>query len=607
MDRFVVFICDDRSPAAAARVDAWTKILTATTSSWIEACSSASLRAFVLRSRHGQTRYSVGADATGSGLVIGTLFERGYSRRGAVKNLAPEVIRALAGPEPSDAGAKYWGDFTAIWRGHQDRTANIFRDPCGSTSCFRLRAHKIDILFSHLPDVIALPDIELSIDWTSVQAFLVHNYFITRHTGFHEIREILPGEQVACPAEEQPASRWPWNSVEIAARAQRLSFSEAIETLRQVTRDCFQGWGAVGGDVAVRLSGGLDSSIVLALARQYSSGAVTALHVRGRGYETQDLIHAHIAAEHAGVELLELDPPETLFDVSSFARNPLLPRPCSQLLGAAVDTAIANACDSLNAQSTMTGNGGDSLFLQRGMIESALADYVQLNGLGRDLGRIAYECAVLQQTSVWSVFGRLRTYLPGHRRPPPYQWLGESSRRPRGSATPAFEDIPSDYVMHPCMSDAGRLPPCKASQVTSIISLRNYYSRLSLGLNFEAIEPFVSQPIVEFCLQTPTYLFSHGAMDRALERHAFAELLPPQIARRFQKGFINHQVLHDMQNHIGTLREFLAEGQLVSHGLTAKAAVIALFEDDQLFQGTNLPTMLNLLAAEAWLATVPNQ
>lgn len=602
MERFVVFACDGPMPAARAQLDSWTRLLTHGNPSWTEVKLTDSFCAFVLQDRRKQAGPLSGADATGEGLVIGALFERGHGRKGAVKALGPEGIRRLVRGDHSQASGAFWGDFTAIWRDGRDASISVHRDPCGATPCFHMRSHGIDILFSHLPDVVALPGVTLTIDWMSVQAFLVNNYLISRHTGFQEIREILPGEQVRPRGSDPSVSRWLWDPVAIASRPHRRTFAETAERLRATAEDCFAAWGADGGDIAVRLSGGLDSTVVTGLARASSAGNITALHMRGRGYETQDLAFARIAAAHAGVELVELDPPDRLFGPSTFARPPLLPRPDTQLLGAQLDAILADACASLNVRSVMTGHGGDSLFLQRGMTEAALTDFVRLDGFGRGFARMLYETATLQQVSVWTVLSRLRKDLLQPK-------AGLHGRRPSRTADPtknafgpAFaEALPDEYLTHPALDRPHKLPPCKSQQLSSLLALRNYHSQLGLGTRFDVLEPLASQPIVELCLQTPAYVFNAGAIDRSLERSAFADLLPPQIARRFQKGFVNHQILHDMQQNIAALREVLHDGQLVAKGMLTGSAIEPLLADDAFVQGRNLSSLLSVLAAELWL------
>lgn len=604
MDRFVVFVRDDQSQGSAEQIDVWTKALVSKSPLWIEVCHEEGLRAYVLQGRDGLVRHFTGSDGSGRGLVIGTLFERGQGRKGPVTTLAAQDVRCLSGGVESSSGRSFWGDFTAIWHSSQNQTIDVYRDPCGSTSCFRLRTGGIDLLFSHLSDLVTLPCIALTIDWTSIQAFLVHNYFITDHTGFREIREVLPGEQIVCRSDARPISRWPWNAAEMATVVRHRSFEEAIEDLQAVATDCFAAWGTISGDVAVRLSGGLDSTVVTQLIRQASRRRVVALHVRGTGYEAQDLAFARIAAEYAGVELIELDAPDTIFDLSILTQSPLLSRPCSQLLGAAVDAVMADACTSLSVHSIMSGHGGDSLFVQRGIAADAPVDYVRLNGFDHGFARTVYESASLQEVSIWSVFSRLSAHVLLRKKWTPYHNLLASRRsRDVSSADGLVEQLPSGYVLHPCLRDISRLPPCKALQVTGILALRNYHSQLRLGMDLDALEPLTSQPLVELCLQTPTYLFNQGAIDRAMQRRAFETVLPPKIARRFQKGFVNHQILNDLAKNIDTIREFLFEGELLAQGVTTRTRIADMLGDEEILRGQSLPQILDLLAAEIWLAS----
>lgn len=120
---------------------------------------------------------------------------------------------------------------------------------------------------------------------------------------------------------------------------------------------------------------------------------------------------------------------------------------------------------------------------------------------------------------------------------------------------------------------------------------------------FDAVQPLISQPIVEFCLRTPSYIFGAGGVDRALEREAFRDVLPEEVYRRHLKGFINHHLTHDIAENANALCEFLSEGRLVASGLVERKRVLDLFDGSTAVSAASLEPILSLLAAEAWVTT----
>ncbi len=83
----------------------------------------------------------------------------------------------------------------------------------------------------------------------------------------------------------------------------------------------------------------------------------------------------------------------------------------------------------------------------------------------------------------------------------------------------------------------------------------------------DEIHPLVSQPVLECCLQIPTYILSHGGTDRTIARAAFRNALPPEIAERSSKGAVNqffYDAIYGNREHI---RPFLLDGLLADRGL----------------------------------------
>lgn len=602
MERFLAFRWDPGLAAGAAQVERWLDGLRAARESWTEVLACAGLRVLLMRPPGGDVRTVAISD--GSGIVIGPIFARGEGGTGRLSELdRHQLVGLLPGTEGRDA-QRCWGSFVVIARDGISGDTHLVRDPCGSLPCFLTRSHGVDIACSYVGDLAALPGLAFSIDWTAVQAFLVHEYFITHHTGLRDVREVLPGQRVTLHAGGRSTAAWTWNPSRIASEPRRQTFDDARTQLRAIADDCFQAWGRTHDRVAVRMSGGLDSTIVANLLTRNTAAAVTGIHLIGRGYEAYELTLARLAARHAGIALVELELTESTADLGPVLAGPLLPRPTGQILGAAADKMMADACHALGCDSVMTGHGGDSLFLQRSIAGDAFIDFVRLNGLSRGLGRVAYETATLAQRPLRRVVGEACAYLIGRRTWEPLAFLdAPDAVHKRFLPDDIIDRLPPAYLNTDWLDETRHLPPCKGVQVRGVIALRNYHSLMSIGLSFDAVQPLISQPIVEFCLRTPAYLFGHEGIDRSLERSAFADLAPDRILRRHLKGFINHHLTEDLTANAATLLEFLIEGNLVSNGLVGRTSIEALFGAEEAIPARSLEPILSLLAAEAWVAT----
>lgn len=535
------------------------------------------------------------------GVVVGSLFQTGGEPSGRVRQLSLEAVGRLERTAGASLISDFWGSYVAIWREPASGATYALCDPCGAASCFALRSSDVNVLCSYASDIAGLSTLKLPVDWDAVRAFLVHNYFTTKHTGLTGLTEVLPGQR-ATWGQRGLHTEWMWDPVAIAKKPSIRSFAEHRDELRATAEACFSALGRTHRNIVVRVSGGLDSSIVLNLMRRRSDGQVTALHMIGRGYEAYELQLARLAAKHADMKLLELEMDLSTADVASLEAAPLLARPTKQLLGGTADAVLRQACEALGADSVMGGHGGDNLFLQRSVASDTFVDFVRLNGLSGQFWSVAYDTAMLLERSVWSVLQRAGAYAIGLKKWSALAFLSEDgARQERLLLADGADQIPADYTTSPWLHEAELLPPGKAEQLRGIVALRNYHPVVGHGVAYDAVHPFISQPLVEFALRTPAYMFTHDGVDRSLERAAFGDILPPEITRRMNKGFINHQLTHDLANESARLREFVLDGHLVSERIVDRARTEALLSPDSLVQGNGVGAILNVLAAEAWV------
>lgn len=98
-----------------------------------------------------------------------------------------------------------------------------------------------------------------------------------------------------------------------------------------------------------------------------------------------------------------------------------------------------------------------------------------------------------------------------------------------------------------------------------------YYSSFESGPYPERTLPLMSQPLVELCLRTPTYVLIKSGMDRATARLAFAADLPLEIVKRRNKGRIDQHVRNVMDANLDFVRDMLLNGRLVKEGLLNRA------------------------------------
>ncbi len=596
MHRFVAMMWDHTTPAPQ-HVDSWTRDLPGGVEAWRLVLDGPGIRVLLFARRGEPPAFLPMSDV--EGVVIGYLFQRGEESAGPKAALGRVQSLQLVHTSGQSLVSDFWGNYLALWRDPDRATTSLLRDPCGGVPCYVTHAAGVDLYFSDVTDVAGLEGVELSIDWLSVQGFLLNNYFVTRHTGFNEVSEVLPGQRVDRAADGQKRYSWVWNAAAVARDVDHRGLAAIESAARETTGQCLSAWAHAYRSIAVQLSGGLDSSVVLHLLRRGASTPLSALHLVGVEYEAYELELARLSATHAGVMLLERQVDYSAAHLGPMLDAPLVPRPTKQVLGLHAATAVADACRDLGATAVMAGHGGDALFLQRSIATHTLVDYLELGGRAC-ISRVAYDAATLQSRSIWSVLS--------------HAWRDSFDRKARRASIlrpdapmrrsallpDAASALPPAYRIHPWLEDPADLPPGKVEQLASILALYRYQSAFA-DADVDSVNPLFSQPIVELALRLPTYQFARGGLDRALERRAFARFLPARVAARTNKGFINHQLLEMIRRNLTQIQELVFDGELISQPWVDRDYVSELLTEDKIAQGDDIETLLNVVCAEAWV------
>ena len=120
----------------------------------------------------------------------------------------------------------------------------------------------------------------------------------------------------------------------------------------------------------------------------------------------------------------------------------------------------------------------------------------------------------------------------------------------------------------------------------------------------DTVHPLISQPIIELCLQIPSYVLTYGGTDRALVRDAFRESLPPEIAARTNKGATTAYANDVLVRNLPAIRKLLLDGRLVGEAVLDRTKTEANLRESRLIRDPRLYwPILNAVRAEFWVRT----
>jgi asparagine synthase (glutamine-hydrolysing) len=519
-----------------------------------------------------------------AGCILGSLFHRhGPARQ--VKALTDSEAASIVESDGQALLGRFWGGYVAAVAG--PGSVRILRDPSGDFPCYYASFGSAMVFASDAELLVKGGVTDASIDFEEIGRQLFRAFIPVPSTALRGIHELLAGFAVRVPSvlgQQEPC--WsPWDHVIGAATDRNLA-----ERLSRSVRHSVQGWASICGRILLSVSGGLDSSILAAcLARVGADVVCLTMFTDDPGGDER--LFARALCERLGLPLLERRYRLEDIDICEpMAMN--LPRPKDRTQALAFEHVHYAVASEIGADAFMTGNGGDHVF---GYSQSAapIADRYLTEGLGK--GTLAALFDVCRQTGCSMADAVRQAWRLAHA-PPDYQVRPNPLFLHREIV--AF--LGADDLHHPYFSAPAGALPGKAAHIATILRVQPNLEP-SLGDRYPVVNPLVSQPVVEACLEVPTWEWRAEGRDRSLARRAFADELPPVILNRRVKGTPGRFAARLLDHFRDSIRERLLGGQLASHRIIDAIALEQVLAGERPVPDLQRVRILELVNAEAWI------
>lgn len=484
--------------------------------------------------------------------------------------------------------ANCWGDYVVIQPSAEDSGFTAMSAPsCSSTlPCLYSFHDGRGFLTSStvLPGQFGL--YRRQVDWDYVAQFLMYPFLKTERCPLAGINELLPG-MLARFSKAGVSTELAWTPWDFVAPGNRYAeFCDAANSVHNAVSTALKGFSTVDRSILLELSGGLDSSIV-GIGLLDAAAAVFCSTLVAPVPGADERLYADLVAERLQTPLrITHLPVESARFSFEDASDPV--RPGVGPLQYAIDSVMGADAGALGVDSAYSGGGGDTVFSYlrtAAPAVDALRERGPLAGL-----RSIQDLAKLHQCSVWRA---LQLTIRKHLRSPraPYQpdttFLMPSVLDNTGMEHP-WHHPPADALP----GDRERIFELAGSQIFMDYLPRRAKRFLRM--------PLLSQPVMEACLRTPSWMWISGGQNRAVARAAFADSLPADILSRRSKGSFMSYLGEVYERNKASMLDFLLSGNLRSHGILDPVAL-------QRFVGTKLPPrdrtftrVMDLCRVENW-------
>jgi asparagine synthase (glutamine-hydrolysing) len=374
---------------------------------------------------------------------------------------------------------------------------------------------------------------------------LTFEYIPAPHTLFDGIQKLEPGHLLR--VERECVEKRAYWSLPVEGR--EISEAEAIGEVQTLVADAVQTRMISDVPLGAFLSGGIDSSIIVALMSRFSDRPVKTFSVGFEDASYNETAYAKMVADRYKTEHHEIMLRVDLDDLM----NPIdlmLDDPIGDF--SVFSTYLVSRAARDHVTVVLSGDGGDELF---GGYDTYIADRVaRVYGLlGRRVTRKwmpSLMSMVPPSRAKKGIVNRAKVFVAGASREADLghmRWMVfADDRLRRGLFTEAFAEqlAGADVVEHvrrlrsKCrFSDS--LSRCMYVDSAFYLpeNILHKVDRTSMAVSLETRVPLLDHRVVESALTMPSRFRIRGTRRKSILKRAFADLLPQAIIRRSKEGF----------------------------------------------------------------------
>jgi asparagine synthase (glutamine-hydrolysing) len=429
----------------------------------------------------------------------------------------------------------------AVWDGDRRRGV-LVRDRLGVKPLYYALTDDMVIFGSELKCVLASGLVDAQLDPEAIAAYLTLGYVPTPMTPIKQVRKLGPGERIVVENGRATIEQW-WDYPAPDADPEKRTSEEWAEIVLAKLDEAVEMRLMSDVPLGAMLSGGLDSSLIVALMAKHMDQPVDTFAVGFAGEDSElpdaALVADALGADHHALEVqLRTDPDELsrliwhldepLADLSSLGFLAL-----SRLAAEHVTVALS-------------GQGADELFggYRKHRVASLAESWTRMPRPLRAGG-----AAALRRGP-----GRAGKLVDALQAPDPVQRVLAASGHVHpdlrgdlfGGALAAYADS-AETVLRGRLAGAPGAAPLEAAlyldaRLGLVDDMLTYFDRASMACSLEVRVPFLDHELVELCARIPTGHKVRRLQGKHVLRLAAKGLVPDSVLTKRKRGFFNEAV-----------------------------------------------------------------
>jgi asparagine synthase (glutamine-hydrolysing) len=518
----------------------------------------------------------------------------------------------------------------AVWDKMQ-RKLTLARDRVGEKPLYYgwqgYGRDKVFLFGSELKALKAYPNFQGHISTSSVQLYLKYNNIPGPYSIYEGIYKLGPGEFATLRIGDGSLNihkYWKLSNVIDAGLASQFSGSatEASSQLESILTRAIKS--QMMGDVPVGLflSGGIDSSLVAALAQKERVSPIKSFAIGFAEKEYNEAGYAKAVAGHLKTDHHELyvSPADAMSVIPTLSK--VYDEPFSD--SSQIPMLLVSRLAKTKVTIALSGDGGDELFggYNRYRANFGILKSFRLMPIGAR--KILAKAITNISTDTWNAVAKNTIcHLPISMR---YSNIGEKMHKiaifiASNSSIDAYDSLVSNWVNPREMMLKGELPSKFIPEINALglsdaeimmaMDMLNYLpndiltkvDRASMSSSLEVRAPFLDRQVIDFAWRLPIAMKINGSNTKWILRDILKRYVPNELIDRPKMGF--GIPLGDWLR--GPLKiwaeDLLMEKKLNEHGLFSAKEIKALW-DDHISRKSGLQNKLwSILMFQSWIET----